>query len=330
MKPVLGIVMGDASGVGPEVTVKALAQTEAACRFLVIGDRRTFDAAASLAGVVFAGIPAYAEDGSARIQLLDTANLDPSAFRRGEGSLASARAVIEDLHTALDMLKTSAIAGLVFGPLDKKKLREAGQAYRDEHEMFADYLGMPGEGDAVNVLDGVWAGRVTSHIPLSEVSGSLSVERILKTVRRIDGYLRATGHKLPRIAVSALNPHCGEGGSCGREELDCIIPAIEQARVEGINASGPIPADMICVRTFLQKDFDGIVSMFHDQAQTGIKLLAKRRSITVTGGLPYPICTTSHGTGYDLAGTGRALSVSMEQAIAVAADMIATATAGNS
>lgn len=321
MQPVIGIVMGDAAGVGPEVTLKALQNPDIAhCCVLLIGDRRTYDAARRYTSLA-ADWPASGI--SEQVRFLDMANLDPASYIVGHASLATANAVVQDLHLALDMLRRKEIHGLVFGPLDKKMLRAAGQDYRDEHEMFADYLGQPGQGDAINVLDDVWAGRVTSHIPLKDVAASLSPERILKTIRRIHGYLRAMGNAVPRIAVSALNPHCGEDGSCGREEREVILPAIRMAVTEGISATGPVPADTVCVRTFLQKEFDGIISMYHDQAQTGIKLLAQRRSITVTGGLPYPICTTSHGTGYDLAGKGRASSASMERALTVAARMIA-------
>lgn len=323
MKPIIGIVMGDASGVGPEVTVKALAAGAAENGVpLVIGDRRTFNAAQEYAGLRLDPFPENHDLPREGASFLDLHNLEPQSYRVGKPSPAAARAATEALIKGLDLLKEGRIHALVFGPLDKKVMREAGQRYADEHEMFADYLGLPGQGDAVNVLDDVWAGRVTSHIPLKDVSAHLSPERILLTIRRIHHYLCEMGTASPRIAVAAFNPHCGENGTCGREEIDCIMPAVRQARHEGMRVTGPVSADVVCIRTFINKEFDGIVSMFHDQAQIGIKLLASRRSVTVTGGIPYPVCTTSHGTGYDLAGTGTADSASLEQALRTAIRLV--------
>jgi 4-hydroxythreonine-4-phosphate dehydrogenase len=297
------------------VTVKALGavlydlETEA----LLIGDKRVFQEALSITNM-------HLPQGS-KLQFLDTQNLSPSEYQKGTASLKSAKAAMDDVIKGLDLLKGSSCHAMVFGPLDKKNIRLLGYRYRDEHELFADHLGMPGQGDAINVLGHVWAARVTSHIPLRDVPGALSTERILLFIRRLNRYLQASGIMQPRIGVAALNPHCGEGGLCGTEEIDVIQPAVEQACAENINAAGPIPADIICIKTFLQKEFDGIVSMFHDQVQSGIKLISNRSSITVTGGIPYPVCTTSHGMGYDIAGKNIADAHSFENALRIAAKM---------
>lgn len=322
MRYALGVVVGDAAGIGPEVTVKALqAVSVEGVSLVVAGDARTIARALSITGGSLPFSP-YSPESRAPLQLLDTANADVSCLGAGRPCEGTAKAVVEDLRLCMDMMEKGELQGLAFAPLDKKTFKSVVPGFRDEHEFFADHLKAAEPGDAINVLDGVWAGRVTSHIPFKEIAETLSVERVFATISRIDAYLRAAGNATPKIAVSALNPHCGEGGACGREEIDIINPAIRKAVEAGIRAEGPIPADSICIRTFLQKEFDGIVSMYHDQAQTGIKLLARRRSITVTGGVPYPICTTSHGTGYDLVGKGTASSASMEQAIATASQMI--------
>ncbi|MBP3731227.1 MAG: 4-hydroxythreonine-4-phosphate dehydrogenase PdxA [Mailhella sp.] len=311
----IGVIMGDAAGVGPEVVAKALASVlpDLDTDVLLIGDSRVYNEALSITGAdIHQALP---------LHFLDTKNLDPSEYQKGIASLKATKASIDDLLLGLSLLKESSCHAMVFGPLDKKNIRLLGYHYRDEHELFADYLGFPGQGDAINVLDHVWSARVTSHIPLSEVPGALSKERVLLFIRRLNNYLRATGIMQPRIGVSALNPHCGEGGLCGTEEINVIQPAVAQARAEGINAVGPVPADIICIKTFLQKEFDGIVSMFHDQVQSGIKLISNRSSITVTGGIPYSVCTTSHGTGYDIAGKGIADARSFENALRVASRM---------
>ena len=326
MKPIVAIAPGDPTGVGPEVVAKLFSSAPVAdwCVPLIAADRRVFDQGAAIAGV---SVP-YVVVSSPReavkegvIYLWDMPGADPASYTLGAVNAKAAGYACDTLFACLDSLREGTVKALAFGPLHKQAMRDAGHDFRDEHAMFAHHLGWKGMSDAVNMLDAVIAARVTSHVPFREIADHLTVETILDAIRLANRLLAQSGNAAPRIAVSALNPHCGENGTCGREEIDVIAPAVAAARDEGIDATGPLPADTICVQVFVRKRFDGIVSMFHDQAQTGIKLIANQRSITITGGLPFPVTTTSHGTAHDIAGKNMAATTSIEQAVRVAAKM---------
>jgi 4-hydroxythreonine-4-phosphate dehydrogenase len=328
MKPVVAITPGDPTGVGPEITARLLAEAPVTdwCVPVIVADARVFAQGMRIAkvSVPVARIPSpkeALEEGV--IYLWDVPATDPAGYALGKPDAKAAGAACELMFACLDAMQAGTFAGMTFGPLHKQAMREAGYDFRDEHAMFAHHLGWQGQCDAVNMLDAVIATRVTSHVPFREVPDLLSKDSILATIRLANTLLTNAGATSPRIAVSALNPHGGENGGCGREEIDVIKPAIDAARAEGIDATGPLPADTICVQVFARKRFDGIVSMFHDQAQTGIKLIASQRSITITGGLPFPVTTTSHGTAHDIAGQGVAATTSLEQAVKVMARMAA-------
>jgi 4-hydroxythreonine-4-phosphate dehydrogenase len=170
------------------------------------------------------------------------------------------------------------------------------------------------------VLEGLWNARVTSHIPLKDVSAALSVERIVQALELTANALRAAGFQPPRIGVAALNPHAGDGGNFGREEIDIIEPAVRQAKEKGVPADGPYPADTVFVRA-KRGQFDAVLTMFHDQGQIAMKLLGFDRGVTVLGGFPFPICTPAHGTAYDIAGKGIANVGAARAALLLAAQM---------
>ncbi len=157
----------------------------------------------------------------------------------------------------------------------------------------------------MNVVDGVWTTRVTSHIPLIKVGENLSKEGILSMIRLSDKACREAGIEEPRIAVAALNPHCGEGGLCGEEEQTLILPAVEEAKAEGYPVAGMYSADVIFVKAF-ESELDAVVTMYHDQGQIALKLKGFDHAVTILGGFPVPIGTPAHGTAYDIAGTGEA------------------------
>src|SRR6185295_12703600 len=168
--------------------------------------------------------------------------------------------------------------------------------------------------------------RVTSHVPLKDVSGMLTQDSIVENIALLTRGLRASGLDKPRIAVCGFNPHNGDGGAFGREEIYIIEPAVERARKEGFPADGPYPADTIFVRA-TRKDgqrYDGVLTMFHDQGQIAMKLMGFERGVTVPGGLPIPIATPAHGTAYDIAGRGIANTGAMQNAFALACRMGAT------
>jgi 4-hydroxythreonine-4-phosphate dehydrogenase len=195
-----------------------------------------------------------------------------------------------------------------------------GSPFPDELHFMADRLRWAGHVCEINVLDALWTSRVTSHIGLSRVSGLITKDGVCRAIVLIHGVLRLAGVTEPRIAVAALNPHGGEGGLFGREEIDAIAPGIELARAEGIQATGPYPADTIFLRA-RGGACDAIVSMYHDQGQIAMKLMGFERGVTVQGGLPISITTPAHGTAFDIAGKGVANPEAMRQAFLLACRM---------
>ena len=196
----------------------------------------------------------------------------------------------------------------------------AGLAFEDELRWFAHELDYHGPCSEFNVLEELWTSRVTSHVALREVSGLLSGEGIVEAIKLIDQNLRRSGQPQPRIAVAALNPHAGDGGIFGHEEIEIIGPAVEQARSEQIQVDGPFPSDTVFLKA-RDGEYDGIVTMYHDQGQIAMKLMGFDRGVTVQGGLPIPICTPAHGTAFDIAGQGKANVEAMRQAFFIACNM---------
>jgi 4-hydroxythreonine-4-phosphate dehydrogenase len=170
---------------------------------------------------------------------------------------------------------------------------------------------------------------VSSHVPLKEAAGLLSVERIVAAARLIYHSLRANGVAAPRVAVAGFNPHNGDGGTCGREEIDIIAPAVAQLVAEGLPVVGPYPADTIFLKA-RDGELDAVVTMYHDQGQIAIKLLGFSKGVTVQGGLPIPITTPAHGTAYDIAGLGRANVDATANAFQIACRMGRTYRSGDS
>lgn len=309
-QPRIALVMGDAAGIGPELTAKLLAMPAVAdmARIVVVGDRRVLDQAAHLAGATLDLGPVLAPGEAPRFAagkptLLDRRVLDPATIAMGQASAAGGAFAMENFRTALVLAREGAVDAICFTPFNKAALKLAGNPYDDELHFAADVLGYGGECSEFNVLDGLWNARVTSHVPLRQVPGLLSVDAIVKALVLTHACLVQSGVARPRIAAAALNPHAGDGGNFGREEIDVIAPAVEQARARQIAAEGPFPADTVFLRA-RRGDHDAVLTMFHDQGQIAMKLMGFERGVTVLGGLPVPITTPAHGTAYDIAGKG--------------------------
>jgi 4-hydroxythreonine-4-phosphate dehydrogenase len=193
------------------------------------------------------------------------------------------------------------IDGICFMPLNKVALHLAGMGHNDELTWAKARLGYDGPSGEFNVVRGMWNARVTSHVPLKDVAGLLSVERIADAVTLADRTLKRAGFPRPRIAVAALNPHAGENGMIGREEIDIIQPAVARAQSMQIAAEGPFPSDTMFLKV-RDGQFDCAVSMYHDQGQIAIKLLGFDEGVSVLGGLPVPVTTPAHGTAFDIVG----------------------------
>ena len=307
-KPRICLLLGDPCGIGPEIVAKLLVKPDVTGRadVLVLGDREVFAAGQQAAGVTleFAevtleGDPRHA----AGIALRHIPFAGREACRPGEVRPEAGAHVLDLLRLAADTASDGRVGAVVFAPLNKQAMMEGGLDREDELGFLADHLGCEEHVCELNAIDELWTSRVTSHIPLSEVAARLTVEAIGKAVAILHRTLGASGISSPRIAVSALNPHAGEGGRFGREEIDVIAPAVAAARAQGIDAIGPLPADTVFVRA-RREGFHGVVSMFHDQCQIAMKLLGFDRGVTVLAGLPFPVTTPAHGTAFDIVGQG--------------------------
>ncbi|MDT4763003.1 4-hydroxythreonine-4-phosphate dehydrogenase PdxA [Sphaerochaeta sp. PS] len=324
-KPVLGILLGDGAGVGPEIVAKlAVADFYAKyCRPIIIGDARILERAFAIIG---SSVPtqvissADEADWKVGLPVLDQKDLDPKDVPIGKLLRSCGQANLNMLELAVRLYQDRKIEGFCFGPLNKAGMKEAGCKFESEHHFMADLFAHTEPFGEINVVGNLWTTRTTSHIPISEVSSHLTVESILRAVRLADTSIRNSGVAKPRLALAALNPHAGENGMCGREEIDVIEPAIKAAREMGIDASGPYPSDITFIKAF-RGDFDGVVTMYHDQGQIALKLKGFDEGITIAGGLPAPIVTCAHGTAYDIAGKGIVKTLAFENAVKMASKM---------
>ena len=314
-KPVIALAMGDPAGISPELTAKVVALDEVrkAARVVVIGDRRVFDQGAKVAGV-----------DSSLDDFVDLKHLDPATIKRGVASKEGGASALANYRHALRMAADGKAGAVCFTPFNKQAMRLAHASYEDEIGFTSDVLGFKGAATEFNILEGLWNARVTSHIPLSKVSSSLSVDSIVQALELTATALRAAGFEPPRIGVAALNPHAGDGGNFGREEIDIIEPAVRKAKAKGLPADGPYPADTVFVRAKAGQ-FNAVLTMFHDQGQIAMKLMGFDRGVTLLGGYPFPICTPAHGTAYDIAGKGVANVGAARAALLLAAQMAQTA-----
>jgi 4-hydroxythreonine-4-phosphate dehydrogenase len=197
-----------------------------------------------------------------------------------------------------------------------------GMHQEDELRWFADFLNYKGVCGELNVLQDLWTSRVTSHVPLKEVSHLLSSQKVFESIEMISNALRASGKSSPRLAVCGLNPHNGDNGNYGDEEIKIIAPGVELANKAGFPADGPFPADTAFVRAIRKEGgYDGVVTMYHDQGQIAMKLMGFEKGVTVHGGLPIPITTPAHGTAYDIAGKNLANPQAMFNAFDLACRM---------
>ncbi len=325
-RPKVGVLLGDPCGIGPELVAKVLADTafDPAAELLFIGDERILLREMKRADLQLKlqvrKDPAAFDPGDSAVPFLSVpvTEIDLDALPTGTGNEIGGRYAMEVLTAALDLAVAKKIDAVAYAPMNKNAMNLAGWAYRDGIDFCTSHLGWKGPASELNVLDRLWVARVTSHVPMRRVWEFLTTDRIYSIIALLNRSLVATGVDSPRISVAGYNPHCGEGGLCGSEEIDAIIPAIERAKSEGMSVSGPVPADFVYVDA-RAKEIDGIVAMYHDQCQIANKLLDFDRGISIHGGTPVPTVTTAHGTAFDIVGTGRANPEALARAITVAA-----------
>jgi 4-hydroxythreonine-4-phosphate dehydrogenase len=323
MLPVIGILLGDATGIGPEIVSRLFETDELLryCRPILIGDRRILEWGMKISGTNFViqevETPSQAEWPGA-VPLIDQKNLDPSLITLGCINEISGRVTGEMLVYAMQLCTKGELAGFAFAPYHKAAMEYGGYPLMAKGgSIFSRHLNWNKPFDELNVIGDLWTARVTSHIPLKQVSDHLSIKRIKWVIGLTGETLKRAGFENPRLAVAALNPHGGEDGLCGREEIEIIEPAVEAARAEGFSVSGPFPADTLFVSA-RNGEFNGVITMYHDQGQIALKLMHFGKVVTVLGGLPYAITTPAHGTAFDIAGKGTADPEGMRQAVIVA------------
>ena len=326
MRPIIALAIGDPAGISPELTARLLVleDVKAKARLVVIGDRRVLDDGARIAGVQL-DLQTVAPDADLskeedRPVFIDLGHLDPASIKRSTAAIEGGRFALTNYRHALTLARDGRADAVCFTPFNKNAMRLAHPPYDDEISFSADVVGLKGPASEFNVLDRLWNARVTSHIPLAEVASRITEERVLRALRLTDKSMRGAGFERPRIAVAGLNPHAGDGGNFGREEIDAIGPAVEQARTEGIVTEGPFPADTVFLRAKTGA-FDAVLTMYHDQGQIAMKLMGFDRGVTLLGGFDFPICTPAHGTAYDIAGKGVAAIGATRAALLLAADM---------
>ncbi|MBW1697758.1 MAG: 4-hydroxythreonine-4-phosphate dehydrogenase PdxA [Deltaproteobacteria bacterium] len=325
-KPVIGVLLGDPTGIGPEVVVKLLERTElySSSHIVIIGDKRIFEMGQKVVGKRFSFpvIQTLEPDTLKARQpvILDYPTIAPEDVTYKKVSARAGKSVYDTLEFTIKLALNKKIDGIVFAPLHKEAMGLGGCPYHAEIDLFKDRFNCPDVPGEINILEELWTTRITSHVPIREVSSHINSKRVYEAISYIDDQLKQYGIEAPRIAVSALNPHGGEGGRCGTEEIDFIIPAIQQARAEGIGVEGPFPADTIFLRVRKQS-YQAVVSMYHDQGQIATKLLGFDKGVTLHGGMPVPITTPAHGTAYGRAGEGRANPQAMIRAFKIACQL---------
>jgi 4-hydroxythreonine-4-phosphate dehydrogenase len=326
--PVIGLMPGDPTGIGPEVCARLLAsgQAQAAARVVVVGDARVLQLGMADARVAFKwhrvdSVPTgqWPVDS---VPVLDLGNLDPLRVRRGETNPECGHSVGATLKRMIELAQAGQLDGICFAPLSKLALKLGGWDYLDEHVMFADLTGHRGFYCEMNVIPQFCTFRVTSHMALKRALDMICAERIEGAVRLAHASLARMGKHRPRIGVAALNPHAGEGGLFGDEEITLITPTLEKLRAAGVECEGPVPADTLFVKALAGR-YDGVVMMYHDQGQIATKLIGFREGVTVTSGLPTVFATPAHGTAYDIVGQGKADAGAMTKAFCIAASLAA-------
>ena len=326
--PRIGFMLGDVTGIGPEIAAKLLASGKpAACaQTIIIGDRRVLELGMRNANVKFAYSVCNNID---EIQwprkdypLIDLGDTDPAKYPQGMSSDEAGKLAGDALKFMIDLAIAGKLDGISFAPLNKGAMNRGGWKFNDEHQMFANLLKHSGFFGEMNVIDQFSTFRVTSHVALREAVNMISPERITAAVNLANDTLRAAGKANPRIGVAALNPHNGENGLFGDEEIRIIRPTIDKLKSSGIDCTGPISSDAIFLQA-LKGKFDGVVMMYHDQGQIATKLLGFNKGVTVTAGLPSVFTTPAHGTAYDIVGKGIADVGAIEHAFTLAARMAA-------
>ncbi len=327
-RPLLAITMGDPAGVGPEVILKTLRQPglHEQTRPLVIGDRRTFERAATWVGfdaldIETVSAPADGRYEPGTLTLLDLDSAPDGGYAVGQVTAEAGWAAVECVFRACDLAMAGEVDAVVTAPLNKAAMHAAGHVFPGHTELLAERTGAT----RVSMLligPNLRVVHVSTHVALTEAIRRVTAQRVGEVIDIAYESCRMLGIDAPKIAVAGLNPHASEGGLFGDEEAREVIPAIEAARARGLDVSDPQPPDTVFLRA-TKGVYDIVVAMYHDQGHIPMKLLAFDSGVNVSIGLPIIRTSVDHGTAFDIAGTGVASESSMLAAIDVAIQMAA-------
>ena len=303
----IAVLLGDPSGIGPELISKLLNEDiTKQTNIVVIGEKNILESGNKISGkwTKLSYVDNFDDINFDKDNkfFLDISKGKNHQYNLSKCSKESGESVLSALNLALELVKENKVHAINFGPFNKTSLILAGNKYSDELHLMAEKLEVKNFFCEFNVVDNFWTARVTSHIPIKEVPEQIKKEKIIQPIKLINEAMKLNGIKKPRVAVQALNPHA----EFGTEEKDEIIPAIEEAKKLGINADGPLPCDTSFITAYKNKNHDCIVGMYHDALQSGLKAFGFDRGVTVQGGLPVPITTPAHGTAFDIAGQNKA------------------------
>jgi len=325
-RPVLAVTMGDPAGIGPEIAVRALVDAEirAVSRSFLIGDARVFQRALSVCGLAarlnhVAGPEALA-DTAGVIDVIHQETVDPAVLRVGQVQALGGEAAFASIKASIALAMAGRIDGVATTPINKESLKAAKIPFIGHTEMFAEYTGAAEE-MTMFTISGLKIFFLTRHLSLIEACRQITQERVAKGIDKCVKALGQLGIPRPHLAVAALNPHGGEDGLFGREEIEAIKPAIAAARARGMTVSGPVPADSVFHMARIGR-YDAVLSLYHDQGHIAAKMMDFEKTVSVTLGLPILRTSVDHGTAFDIAGTGKASAVSMIEAIKVAAEYV--------
>jgi len=326
-KPKIALITGDPNGIGPELAAKLVAEKDITdtAHVVIVADSSVFEEGARIGNVNSycrtvddISQSTFSEQSPV---ILNTPTYPGRFADRATATEESGQFQMDCLATGLKLCQQQLVDGMCFAPLNKEAMHLAGLEHEDESGFFIEILNHKGRTGILNTLGNLWTSRATSHVPHRQVSELLNEDSIIESIRIIDQTLRVSGNENPRIAVAGLNPHAGDGGMFGTEEIDIIEPAIRKAKEAGINASGPFPPDTIFLMGRDGK-FDAIATMYHDQGQIAMKLMGFDHGVTVHAGFPYPITTSAHGSAYDIAGKGVANVKALREAFLLVCSMV--------
>lgn len=322
-KPIIGIPIGDPAGVGPEIVVKSLTEAEVyeKCNPILIGDAKVIKQAMGFCNVnLNINSIKKADEGKftlGTIDLVDLNNIDINELKIGKVQGIAGKAAFEYIKKSVEMAKEGEIDAIATTPINKESLREGNVNYIGHTEILADLTDTE---DPLTMFEvrGMRVFFLTRHVSLRKACDLVTKERVLDYIIRCSKALEKLGVKDGKMAVAGLNPHSGEHGLFGDEEMKAVVPAIEEAQKMGYKVEGPIGADSV-FHLALMGRYNSVLSLYHDQGHIATKTLDFERTIAVTNGMPILRTSVDHGTAFDIAGTGQASSVSMVEAIILAA-----------